>query len=206
MKAAGLRGRHPKAWKRTTVAGEKPVPAADLIGQNFTAAGPNERWCGDITYIKTWDGWAYLATVVDLHSRAVVGWAVADHMRTDLVTAALDMAITRRRPPPGVIFHSDRGSQYTSEQFDRYCRKNKIRRSLGRTGTCYDNAVAESFFATYKKELIHTRPWPNIKHVKNATFDWIETYYNTTRRHSSLDYLTPAEYELGYRHLSQLAA
>jgi putative transposase len=206
MRAAGLRGRHPKAWKRTTVAGEKPVPAADLIGQNFTAAGPNERWCGDITYIKTWDGWAYLATVVDLHSRAVVGWAVADHMRTDLVTAALDMAITRRRPPPGVIFHSDRGSQYTSEQFDRYCRKNKIRRSLGRTGTCYDNAVAESFFATYKKELIHTRPWPNIKHVKNATFDWIETYYNTTRRHSSLDYLTPAEYELGYRHLSQLAA
>ena len=156
--------------------------------------------------MKTWDGWAYVATVIDLHSRAVVGWAVADHMRTDLVTTALDMAVTRRRPPAGVIFHSDRGTQYTSEQFDRYCNKHKIRRSLGRTGICYDNAVAESFFATYKKELIHTRPWPTLKTLKKETFDWIETYYNTTRRHSTLEYLTPAEYELGYRYLNQLAA
>jgi len=206
MKAAGLRGRHPRAWRRTTVAGEKPVAAPDLLGRNFTAEHPDTRWCGDISYVKTWDGWAYLATVIDLHSRAVVGWAVADHMRTELVTAALDMAITRRRPPAGVIFHSDRGSQRRAEQFDQYCRKNKIRRSLGRTGICYDNAVAESFFATYKKELVHTRPWPNIKTLKKETFDWIETYYNTTRRHSSLAYLTPAEYELGYRHLNQLAA
>ena len=206
MKAAGLRGRHPKAFKRTTVAGEYPVPAADLLARDFTAEDPNTRWCGDITYVKTWDGWAYVATVIDLHSRAVVGWAIADNMRTDLVIAALDMAIARRRPPAGVIFHSDRGTQYTSEQFDRYCNKHKIRRSLGRTGICYDNAVAESFFATYKKELIHTRPWPTLKTLKKETFDWIETYYNTTRRHSTLEYLTPAEYELGYRHLNQLAA
>ena len=206
MKAAGLRGRHPKAFKRTTVAGEYPVPAADLLTRDFTAEDPNTRWCGDITYVKTWDGWAYVATVIDLHSRAVVGWAIADNMRTDLVIAALDMAIARRRPPAGVIFHSDRGTQYTSEQFDRYCNKHKIRRSLGRTGICYDNAVAESFFATYKKELIHTRPWPTLKTLKKETFDWIETYYNTTRRHSTLEYLTPAEYELGYRHLNQLAA
>ena len=206
MKAAGLRGRHPKAFKRTTVAGEHPVPAADLLTRDFTAEDPNTRWCGDITYVKTWDGWAYVATVIDLHSRAVVGWAIADNMRTDLVISALDMAIARRRPPAGVIFHSDRGTQYTSEQFDRYCNKHKIRRSLGRTGICYDNAVAESFCATYKKELIHTRPWPTLKTLKKETFDWIETYYNTTRRHSTLEYLTPAEYELGYRHLNQLAA
>jgi len=206
MRAAGLQGRHPRAWKRTTVPGEKPVSAPDLLGRDFTAERPDSRWCGDITYIKTWDGWAYLATVIDLHSRAVVGWAVADHMRTDLVTDALDMAITHRQPDPNVIFHSDRGAQYTSVSFASYCRDNNIRRSLGRTGICYDNAVAESFFASYKKELIHTRPWPDIKHLKKATFDWIETYYNRQRRHSTLGYLTPQEYELGYRDINQIAA
>jgi putative transposase len=206
MKAAGLQGRHPKPWKRTTIAGTTPAPAPDLIGRDFTAQAANQRWCGDITYIKTWDGWAYLATVIDLHSRAMVGWAIADHMRTDLVTAALDMALARRNPPAGVIFHSDRGTQYTSGEFAQYCAKNGIRRSLGRTGICFDNAVSESFFATYKKELIHTRPWPTIKHLKKVTFDWIEVYYNTQRRHSTLGYLTPREYELGYREISQIAA
>jgi putative transposase len=206
MQAAGLQGRHPTAWKRTTIPGDKPVPAPDLIGRDFTAAGPNQRWCGDITYIKTWDGWAYLATVIDLHSRAVVGFAIADHMRTELLTAALDMAITVRRPPAHVIFHSDRGTQYTSSEFDRYCKRNNIRRSLGRTGTCYDNAVSESFFATYKKELIHTRPWPTITDLRERSVDWINNYYNTIRRHSTLGYLTPREYELGFTHINQLAA
>ena len=206
MRAAGLRGRHPKAWKRTTIGGDRPVAAPDLIGRDFTAAKPDTRWCGDVTYIRTWDGWAYLATVIDLHSRAVVGWAVAGHMRTSLVTAALDMAIAARKPPAGVIFHSDRGCQYTSSVFDAYCTRNNIRRSLGRTGICYDNAVSESFFATYKKELIHTRPWPTIADVERETRDWIRNYYNTIRRHSTLGYLTPREYELGYRQLSQLAA
>jgi putative transposase len=206
MKAAGLQGRHPRAWKRTTIGADHPVPAPDLIRRDFTAAAPNTRWCGDVTYVKTWDGWAYLATVIDLHSRALVGWAIADHMRTSLITDALDMALSRRRPPAGVIFHSDRGSQYTSSVFDRYCRDNRIRRSLGRTGSCYDNAVSESFFATYKKELIHTRPWPTINDLTQQTSDWIENYYNTNRRHSTLQYLTPREYELGFRHLSQLAA
>jgi len=206
MQAAGLQGRHPKARKRTTVHGELPVSAPDLIKRDFTAPAPNTKWCGDITYIKTWEGWAYLATVIDLHSRKVVGWAIADHMRTDLVTDALDMAIKARRPPPGVIFHSDRGTQYTSGQFDRYCTSNNIRRSLGKTGICYDNAVSESFFATFKKELIHTRPWPDPRCLKKETFDWIETYYNTVRRHSTLGYLTPREYELGFRNINQLAA
>ena len=206
MRAAGLRGRHPKAWKRTTIPGDQPVPAPDLINRQFTAEAPNLRWCGDITYVKTWDGWAYMATVIDLYSRTVVGWAVADHMRTSLITDALDMALAARHPDPGVIFHSDRGTQYTSAEFNRYCRRNHIRRSLGRTGICYDNAVSESFFATYKKELIHTRPWPTLAALKKATFDLIETYYNTSRRHSTLGYLTPREYELGYRHINELAA
>ena len=206
MQAAGLQGRHPRAWKQTTVRGDRPVPAPDLIARSFTAAEPNQKWCGDITYIKTWDGWAYVATVIDLHSRALIGWSVDDHMRTSLITDALDMAITHRRPPKGVIFHSDRGTQYTSQKFDRYCKDHNIQRSLGRTGICYDNAVSESFFATYKKELIHTRPWPNLKILKKETFTWIEEYYNRTRRHSTFGYLTPTEYELGYRNIHELAA
>ncbi len=206
MRAAGLQGRHPKAWKRTTVHGDSPVNAPDLIKRDFTAGSPNRRWCGDITYIKTWEGWAYLATVIDLYSRKVVGYAIADHMRTELITDALDMAIAARHPGPGVIFHSDRGTQYTSGQFDRYCTKNNIRRSLGKTGICYDNAVSESFFATYKKELIHTRPWPDLKSLLEVTVEWIKNYYNTVRRHSTLGYLTPNEYELGFRNINLLAA
>ncbi len=206
MRAAGLQGRHPRAWKRTTLPGDQPVPAPDLVGRSFFAAEPDTKWCGDITYIKTWQGWVYLATVIDLHSRRLIGWAIADHMRTSLVTQALDMALTQRNPPAAVIFHSDRGTQYTSGEFAKYCTDHKIRRSLGRTGICYDNAVAESFFATYKKELIHTRPWPTIAHLKKETFSWIEEYYNRTRRHSTLQYLTPVEYELGYRFIHELAA
>ncbi len=206
MRLAGLRGRHPKAWKRTTIPGEQPVAAPDLIARDFTAGAANQKWCGDITYVKTWEGWAYVATVIDLYSRAIVGYAVADHMRTSLVTDALDMAIATRAPTAGVIFHSDRGTQYTSTEFDAYCKEAGIRRSLGRTGICYDNAVSESTFATYKKELIHTRPWPDLETVKTATADWIENYFNSTRRHSTLGYLTPREYELGFSEIHQLAA
>lgn len=205
-RAAGLRGRHPKAWKRTTTHGEAPVGAPDLIRRSFTAERPNQKWCGDITYVQTWDGWAYVATVIDLHSRAVVGYAIDHHMRTSLVTDALDMAIAARQPAAGVIFHSDRGTQYTSADFDTYCRAHNIRRSLGRTGICYDNAVSESTFATYKKELIHTRPWPDLKTLRAVTIDWIENYFNPIRRHSTLGYLTPREYELGFREIGQLAA
>ncbi len=206
MQAAGLFGRHPRAWKPTTIGGQAPQPAPDLLGRDFTATEPNQKWCGDITYVKTWEGWAYVATVIDLHSRALIGWAIADHMRTSLITDALDMAITHRAPPHRVIFHSDRGTQYTSIEFAKYCKRNKITRSLGRTGICYDNAVAESFFATYKKELIHTRPWPTLALLEKETFSWVTEYYNRTRRHSYLGYLTPAEYELGYRNIHELAA
>ncbi len=205
MKAAGLRGRHPRAWRKTTVAGKAPATAPDLIGRVFTAAAPDQAWCGDITYIKTWAGWAFLATVIDLHSRALVGWAIADHMRTDLVTDALEMAITTRRPTGKVIFHSDRGTQYTSDEFVKFCKKHDITRSLGRTGSCFDNAVSESFNATYKKELIHTRPWATQESVVTASREWF-TYYNTQRRHSTIHYLTPREKELGYNSLDEVAA
>ena len=121
MRAAGLRGRHPRAWRKTTIAGQRPVDAPDLIGQDFTAAEANTRWCGDITYIQTVDGWVYTATVIDLHSRKVVGYAVADHLRTSLIIEALAAALLTRKPPKGVIFHSDRGCQYTSKEFADFC-------------------------------------------------------------------------------------
>jgi len=206
MSLADLVGRHPRAWKKTTVRGDRPNYAPDLLKQDFTATEPNQKWCGDITYIHTWKGWAYLATVIDLYSRKVVGWALSNHMRTDLVIDALKMAINRRRPKGSVIFHSDKGTQYTSNQFVHFCRQHNIRRSMGRTGVCFDNAVAESFFASYKKELIYTRPWQNIIELGKATFEWIEEYYNNQRRHSALGYLTPAEYELGYKTLEELYA
>ena len=206
MRAAGLCGRHPRAWKKTTIAAQRPVDAPDLIGQDFSAAAPNTRWCGDITYVRTVEGWVYTATVIDLHSRKVVGYAIADHLRTSLIIEALAAALLIRKPPTGVIFHSDRGCQYTSKEFADFCAINGVRRSMGRRATCFDNAVSESFFATYKKELIHTRPWNNLPDVRQQTFLWIEGYYNRRRRHSTLSYLTPVEYELGYRKLTDLAA
>jgi putative transposase len=139
------------------------------------------------------EGWVYTATVIDFHSRKVVGYAVADHLRTGLIVVALAAALLTRRPPAGVIFHSDRGCQYTSKEFADFCATNGVRRSMGRRATCYDNAVAESFFATYKKELIHTRPWHNLTDLRQHTFLWIKVYYNRRRRHSTLNYLTPLE-------------
>lgn len=196
MRAAGLHGRHPRAWRRTTVAGMRPIDAPDLIGRDFTADTPNTRWCGDITYVQTVDGWAYVATVIDLYSRTVVGYAVADHLRTSLIIEALTAALVTRRPPAGVIMHSDRGTQYTSRECADFCAANGVARSMGRRATCFNNAVSESFFATYKKELVHTRPWNDVTEVRQQTFLWIEDYYNRRRRHSTLGYLTPAEYEL----------
>jgi transposase InsO family protein len=206
MRATGLQGRHPRAWKRTTIAGQRPIDAPDLIGQVFTAADPNTRWVGDITYVATVDGWVYTATMIDLHSRKVIGYTVADHLRTSLIIEALAAALITRKPAAGVIFHSDRGCQYTSHEFANFCVENGVVRSMGRRATCFDNAVAESFFATYKKELIHTRPWNDLTEVRQHTFLWIESYYNRRRRHSTLKYLTPIEYELGFRELTELAA
>jgi putative transposase len=198
MRAAGLRGVHPTPYKRTTLAGRFDPSLVDLLRRDFAPTQPDLGWVGDITYIKTWTGWAFLATVIDCYSRRVVGWAIADHMRTDLIVDALRMAIVGRNPPPGVVFHSDRGSQYTSEEFRAFCRANGVRPSVGRTGICYDNPVAESFFATIKKELIHTRPWPTIDKLRTAVFEYIESYYNRRRRHSTIGYDTPIEHEQKY--------
>jgi putative transposase len=195
MRTAGLRGVHPRPYKRTTLPDRFDPRLADLVARDFTPPAPNLTWVGDVTYIKTWAGWAFCATVIDCYSRKVVGFAVADHMRTDLIIDALRMALIHRDPPAGVIFHSDRGAQYTSSEFRDFCRDNGVRPSVGRTGICYDNAVAESFFATLKKELIHTRPWPTIDKLRAAVFEYIESYYNRRRRHSAMDYDTPTEYE-----------
>lgn len=198
MVAAGLAGRCPKRWRKTTIADPDAETAAavDLVRRHF---GPgtelDRRWVGDITYIATWEGWAYLATVIDLASRRVVGWALADHMRTDLVADALTMACLHRRPPAGVIFHSDRGCQYTSGDYRRLAAGLGVTLSLGRKGECWDNAVAESFFATLKGELIDIRPWPTRAGLRVAVFDFIEGWYNTRRLHSTLGYRSPAEYE-----------
>ncbi|MGQ0773149.1 MAG: IS3 family transposase [Pseudonocardiales bacterium] len=206
MKAAGLRGHHPRARKKTTVAAQRPLDAPDLIGQDFTATEPNTRWCADITSLQTIDSWVYTATVIDLHSRKVVGYAVADHLPTTLIIEALATALLTPKPPNGVIFHSDHSRPYTSNQFTAFCAINGVGRSIGHRATCYDNAVSESFFTTYTKELIHTRPWNGLADVQQHTFLWIEGYYNRRRRHSTLGYLTPIEYELGYRKLTDLTA
>jgi len=197
MRQNAITGRCPRRWRRTTI----PDPAADqredLIGRDFgvDATQINTRWCGDITYIRTWEGWAYLATVIDIGSRRVVGWAIADHMRTDLIENALRQAVARRRPPAGVIFHSDRGSQYTSAQFADAATELGVRLSHGRKGECWDNAVGESFFATYKRELTEDHAWPTRAGLARATFTYIESDYNIHRRHSTLGRLSPAAYE-----------
>jgi putative transposase len=201
MHRAGLEGRAKKRWRKTTIPDPETERAKDLIQREF---GPcteiDRRYVGDITYITTWEGWAYLATVIDLASRRVVGWALADHMRTELVVDALDMAFANRRPAFGAIFHSDRGCQYTSLDYGKFARTNGVVLSVGRVGDCWDNAVAESFFATIKRELIDTRAWPTRGGLRRAIFDYIEGWYNTRRLHSSLGYRSPAEYEAFIHH------
>jgi transposase InsO family protein len=209
MRRHGLEGRCKKRWRKTTI--QDPAAQAealDLIQRHF---GPSEildaRYVGDITYVATWEGWGYLATVIDLASRRVVGWAIADHMRTELISDALLMAFGTRRPPKGVIFHSDRGCQYTSRDFRQLARDHGVVLSLGRKGDCWDNAVAESFFATIKRELIDRRAWPTVTGLRRAVFDWIEGWYNTRRLHSSLGYLSPVQYEaLIHQNLNNQAA
>jgi transposase InsO family protein len=193
MRELGLRACPPRAYKRTTVPGEQPVPSADLIGRDFTAPGPGQRLVGDITYLRTGQGWLYLATVIDLATRMVVGWQLAAHLRTSLVTDALDMAVTGGHAPPGAVFHSDKGTQYTSAPFARFCAGHGIRTSTGRTGICYDNAAAESFFGAMKNEMYHRQAFPHRAGARLAVADYIEVFYNRRRLHSTLGYRTPAE-------------
>jgi transposase InsO family protein len=206
MAAAGLAGRCRRRTKRTTIAGAD-ARAANILNRVFDPhAWPIDRaWCGDITYVRTWQGWAYLATVIDLASRRVVGWALADNMGTDLVADALRNAIRDRQPAPGLIFHADRGSQYTSDAFRSLLAEHHITQSLSRRGQCWDNSVAESWFATYKTELIHPGVWPTLTQLRTATFDYIEIFYNRQRRHSTLGGISPARYEQLHQPAAQAA-
>jgi len=194
----GLAGRCKRRFKKTTIADpDAETKAIDLIKRSF-GIGVREidtAWCGDITYVRTWEGWLYLATVIDLASRRVVGFAMADHMRAELVKDALQMAIDRRKPAPGLSFHSDRGSQYTSAAFRQLLDENDIVQSLSRVGQCWDNAVSESWFSTLKEELIYRVVLPTRAVARRAIFEYVEVFYNRTRRHSSLGYISPAEYE-----------
>jgi putative transposase len=193
MREQGLRACQPRAYKRTTVPGEEPVTSPDLIGREFTAAAPGTRLVGDITYLRTGEGWLYLATVIDLATRMVTGWQLATHMRTSLVTDALAMALTHGHVQPGAVFHSDRGTQYTSAEFAQFCHAHGIRTSVGRTGVCWDNAAAESFFGALKNEMYYRQAFPGRARARFAVADYIEVFYNRKRLHSTLGYRTPAE-------------
>ena len=196
MRQAGLRGRAPRRWTKTTIADPAATARADLVRRDFTADASrvNTRWCGDITYVNTWEGWLYLAVVIDIASRRVVGYAIADHLRTELVTDALTNAVAARNPDPGLVFHSDRGCQYTSCDYTALAGDQQITLSVGRTGQCWDNALAESFFASLKGECLDQQPWPTRAAARRATVEYI-AWYNGTRLHSTLGYQTPDEYE-----------
>jgi len=198
MAQDGLQGRQKRRFKKTTIPDGEASPLwTDLVQRDFapTERALNSAWVGDITYLRTWQGWAYLATVIDLASRRVVGFAVADHMRTSLVQEAMEMALTSRRPAPGLIFHSDRGSQYTSTAFRELLARHHLRQSLSRPRQCWDNAVAESFFATLKTELVYRQPLPTVSAARTTVFEYIEVFYNRKRLHSALGYQSPSTYE-----------
>jgi putative transposase len=202
MRAARLVGVTRRKHCRTTKRDATMRPAPDLVERQFAAPGPDRLWVADITYVPTWDGFVYLAVVIDAWSRRVVGWSMADHLRTELVLAALDMALLRRRPA-AVIHHSDQGCQYTSYAFGHRCREAGVRPSMGSVGDCFDNALCESFFATLECELIDRTTFHTRAEAELAVFDYVEGFYNTRRRHSSLDYLSPMQYERRTRNTTQ---
>jgi putative transposase len=197
MRAAGLRGcvrrrKHPQ----TTVVNPAAMPAPNLVQRQFTPAAPNRLWIGDITYLRTGEGWLYLGVLLDAYSRRVVGWAMADHMRVELALDTLRMALGRRPHAAGeLVHHTDRGSQYTAGAYQQVLTEQAITASMSRTGNCYDNAAAESFFATLKRERIERRTWTTRREMQGAVFEWIEVFYNRQRLHSTLGYLSPVAFE-----------
>ena len=196
MRAEELRGRPHRRFRVTTThADPTAIPAPNRLNQDFQAPAPNRVWTADITAIPTGDGWLYLAVLLDLYSRRIVGWATRSTMETDLVCAAWHMALGRRRPPSGLIHHSDRGSQYTSDTYQRLLRAHGVTCSMSRAGNCFDNAPTESFFRTLKVEIDDDGDWPTRRAATGAIADFIERFYNTQRLHSSLDYQSPATFE-----------
>ena len=200
MREMGLKSRVSKRFKpTTTVADPKRQPAPNVLNQDFTATAPNQKWVADITYLPTKTGWVYLAVVLDLFSRKVVGWSLSDSLATPLVSSAMRKAITSRDPTRGeLLFHSDRGCQYTSDDFQRILATLKITCSMSRAGCCYDNAVMERFFWSLKHEWTSHEQFNNLKEARMSVFKYIETFYNTERIHQTLDYQTPEEFEKNY--------
>ena len=195
MKDNDIKAKTKKKFKQTTDSQHKDPIASDLLGRDFTASAPNKAYVTDITYIWTMEGWLYLAVVLDLFSRMVVGWTVSRRITKDLVIDALNMAIFLRKPGKGLIVHSDKGSQYASHDYRALLLKHGFRQSMGSVGDCYDNAVAESFFHTMKTEWVFFEKYQTRSQAKTSLFDYVETFYNRERRHSTINYLSPLNYE-----------
>lgn len=174
---------------------ERIPPAPDLVKRDFAPEAPDRLWVAEITYVRTWEGWLYLSFVLDAYSRRIVGWSMANNLRTELVLDAVNMAIYTRRPEPGLIHHSERGSQYTSVEFSSRLKEAGLLPSMGSVAGAYDNSMAESFVSTLKRELVERHSWPSRQIVRTAIFEYIEGFYNTRRRHSALGHLSPSEYE-----------
>jgi putative transposase len=198
MRCAGLRGAMQRRYVVTTLSDPAAERPADLVDRKFYTDGPDRLWVADITYIPTWAGFLYLAIVLDVYSRRIVGWAMETHLRTELILAALNMALTQRRPSV-VIHHSDRGCQYTSYAFGKRCQEACVMPSMGSVGDAYDNAMAESFFATLERELLNRRRFQSQAEARMAIFEWIEGWYNPHRRHSALGYRSPINYEKAHQ-------
>ncbi len=195
MRRANIAGVSRRRSFRTTVRDPKGRPAPDLVDRNFSATKPNQLWVADMTYIPTATGFLYLAVVLDVYSRKIVGWSMSSRLVTEIVIDALSMAIKQRQPAQGVIHHSDQGCQYTSIEFGKRCREAGVRPSMGSVGDCYDNAMCESFFATLECELLNRTRFADHAEAELAVFDFIEGFYNTRRRHSSIGYLSPVSFE-----------
>jgi len=198
MRLRGLKAKQSKRFKTTTKRNKKHPVAPNLLRRDFETNRPNQKWLADITYIATQEGWLYLAAVLDLHSRHIVGWAMSDRMTSDLTLNALEMALLLRRPNAGFIHHSDQGSQYTDQEYQTLLKDHGIRASMNGTGSWYDNAPMESFFGTLKSELVHHHTYQTRNEAKADVFYYIESFYNRRRLHSALDYLSPEEYEQLY--------
>ncbi|MCB0879169.1 MAG: IS3 family transposase [Thermoleophilia bacterium] len=195
MREMNVQGHQKRLRRRVRQLHDEGLHAMDLVQREWHPTGRDQIWVADITQIPTWEGPLYLAAVLDVFSRRIVGWAMADHMRAELVIGAFEMALAARRPAPGLIHHSDHGSQYTSYAFGKTLRTAGVLPSMGRVRTCFDNAVAESFFATLKKDRTNRRSWRNRHELRSQVFDYVEGWYNTHRRHSSLGNISPAEFE-----------
>ena len=195
MKVAGIRARSTRRVVRTTDSRHRLAVSANVLARDFTATRPNEKWVMDLTYVATLEGWLFLALVVDLFSRRIVGWAMDATMTSRLVVDALVMAVSRRGSVAGVIAHSDRGSQYASDHFQAELRRHRMVGSMSGVGQCWDNAVIESTFGRMKVELVHGEQYTTRDEAKASIFEYLEVFYNRVRRHSTLDYLTPDEFE-----------